>query len=52
MKRLASIAECIGFLIILIGGSAMDSNNLTLPIVTVLVGVALLWTGASMEEHL
>ena len=51
MKRLASIAECIGFMSILIGGAAMDSNNLTLPIVTVLVGAALLLAGASMEEH-
>ena len=52
MKRISSIAECIGFLSILIGGAAMDSANIIPPIAVILTGCALLIAGASMEGAL
>jgi len=49
MKRLASIAECVGFISILVGGAAMDSANIIPPIAVILTGCVLLIAGASME---
>ena len=50
MTRIARVTECIGFLMIMLGGGAMDSASLVGPITMAMIGCALLWTGAKMEE--
>lgn len=49
MKRLARVIECIGFMSILFGCSAMDSPSITIPLVMTFGGAALMWAGVSME---
>lgn len=49
MSRLATIIEGIGFVIMLVGMSAMDSPSLTIPLVMTFGGIALMYSGASME---
>lgn len=50
MKHLGHIGEGLGFVLILIGGGAMDSASLIAPIAIILGGVALMLAGASIEE--
>ena len=50
MKHLGHIGEGIGFVMILLGGGAMDSASLIAPIAIVLGGVVLMLAGASIEE--
>lgn len=51
MKILARVMASMGFCFVLIGGGAMDSTSVTVPIVVVLCGIVMMWNGISLEEH-
>ena len=50
MKILAKVMESVGAAMFLMGGAAMDSNSLVIPIIMVLAGLVLAWNGVSIEE--
>ena len=50
MSKITTVIEGTGLLILWVGMAAMDSENVVIPISMMLVGLALMFSGASMEE--
>ena len=49
MSKLINAIEGTGVVMLFVGCSAMDSANLVAPIAIIIAGIALMWSGASME---
>lgn len=47
----ATIIESIGFIGLMIGASAMDSDNLIIPVLIAFIGVGLMHIGNLIEER-
>lgn len=52
MKILAKVMEGAGFGMFLIGGSAMDSSSVILPIAIILCGIVVAWNGIALEDQI
>lgn len=50
MKKLFRVIYAVGFLMLIIGAGAMDSESVVVPMVMTFSGVAITVTGAYMEE--
>lgn len=51
MKILARVMASVGFCFVLIGGSAMDSRSIMVPVAIILCGIVMMWNGISLEEQ-
>lgn len=51
VKTLARVMASMGFCFVLIGGGAMDSKSVAIPIIVVLCGLAMMWNGIALEER-
>lgn len=49
MSKIATMIEGLGFVLLMVGMSAMDSPSLAIPLVMTFGGIALMYSGASME---
>ena len=52
MKTLARVMASMGFCFILIGGGAMDSSSVVVPIIVILCGIVMMWNGITLEERI
>lgn len=50
MSRIVDAFIGTGFILTLLGGAGMDSDSMV-PFIMAMVGGALMWIGAKMEEH-
>ena len=49
MHKTGRIIGTIGFVLVMLGAGAMDSTTLIAPVAMLISGIALLYSGASME---
>lgn len=47
--KLSTIIEGLGFVLLMVGMSAMDSPSMAIPLVMTFGGIGLMYAGASME---
>lgn len=52
MKATAKIMEFIGIVLLFIGGGAMDSASMVVPMVMAFVGMGIAFAGAALDEQL
>lgn len=52
MKILARVMASMGFCFVLIGGGAMDSASVVVPIIVILCGIIMMWNGITLEERI
>lgn len=50
MKVLLKSVQCIGFVLLGIGGGAMDSTSIVIPMIMAFVGLGMTIAGLKMEE--
>lgn len=49
MSKTATMIEGLGFVLLMVGMSAMDSPSMAIPLVMTFGGIGLMYAGASME---
>ena len=51
MKVISKALEAIGFVLVMLGGSAMDNPSLIVPIILVLGGMGIMTAGMEVENE-